>query len=239
MIVTTDGRLALIDFGLCARVPLPDTSRIGMAIMHTMEADISRLLEDAVALGFLPEDVDRERLEPLLRRVLATGTDAVLREQAAQREERQQQRQSAAKLQHVAAVGGVHAEAGASDAGRADAYGAVHRRRRHLRNISDDLNDIFFRFPFRVPDYFALITRALVVLEGIALTGDPHFDLLEGAFPWVARHVVREALEGRGGTVAAGRAALAAAASPERAAAELALKLAASRDVVVVTTVAA
>ena len=33
--------------------------------------------------------------------------------------------------------------------------------------MSSDLNNIFFEQPFRVPDYFALVTRALIVLEGI------------------------------------------------------------------------
>jgi hypothetical protein len=28
-----------------------------------------------------------------------------------------------------------------------------------------------------VPDYFALLTRAMIVLEGIAVTGNPDFDL--------------------------------------------------------------
>ena len=39
-----------------------------------------------------------------------------------------------------------------------------------------------------VPEYFALITRALIVLEGIALTGDPEFDLFKAAYPHAAKH---------------------------------------------------
>ena len=35
-----------------------------------------------------------------------------------------------------------------------------------------------------VPDYFALITRAMIVLEGIAVTGDPDFDLFRAAYPY-------------------------------------------------------
>ena len=37
--------------------------------------------------------------------------------------------------------------------------------------VSYDLNKVFFEYPFLVPDYFALITRAMIVLEGIAVTG--------------------------------------------------------------------
>ena len=37
--------------------------------------------------------------------------------------------------------------------------------------MSGQLNQIFFDYPISVPSYFALITRALIVLEGIAVTG--------------------------------------------------------------------
>lgn len=53
--------------------------------------------------------------------------------------------------------------------------------------VSLDLNRIFFEYPFLVPDYFALITRAMIVLEGIAVTGDPEFDLFSAAYPYTAR----------------------------------------------------
>jgi aarF domain-containing kinase len=204
LLVTPDGRLALIDFGLCAEVPAPDTARLSAAIVHAMAADTRLLVDDAIALGFLPDDVDRAALAPLLRAVLRSGTDAML-----------------------AAADG---EPEPADAPRR-AYGAVARRRRHFAQISDELNSIFFSFPFLVPDYFALITRALVVLEGIALTGDSDFDILGSAFPWVARHAARElragSADGAGHVFAATRLALGAVASPERAAAELAAKLAA------------
>ena len=43
----------------------------------------------------------------------------------------------------------------------------------------------------QVPSYFALITRALIVLEGIALIGNPNFDLFEAAFPFARRRALR------------------------------------------------
>ena len=42
-------------------------------------------------------------------------------------------------------------------------------RHKRLFAVSYELNKIFFIFPFKVPDYFALLTRALIVLEGIAV----------------------------------------------------------------------
>jgi len=60
----------------------------------------------------------------------------------------------------------------------------IRRRAKNFKAISDDLNTVFYELPFQVPDYFALITRALAVLEGIALVGDPEFDIFWASYPY-------------------------------------------------------
>ena len=57
-------------------------------------------------------------------------------------------------------------------------------------SVPSDLNVIFYTYPFLVPAYFALITRAMIVLEGIAVTGDPNFDLFQSAYPYASRRAV-------------------------------------------------
>jgi predicted unusual protein kinase regulating ubiquinone biosynthesis (AarF/ABC1/UbiB family) len=52
------------------------------------------------------------------------------------------------------------------------------------------LNDVFFKFPFNVPEYFALITRALITLEGIALKGDENFDIFQASYPYAVSHAL-------------------------------------------------
>lgn len=48
------------------------------------------------------------------------------------------------------------------------------KRGLHLcRDLAADLAQITFDFPFKIPPYFALIIRAISVLEGIALLGNP------------------------------------------------------------------
>ena len=37
--------------------------------------------------------------------------------------------------------------------------------------ISNELNEVFFEHPLSVPPFFALVTRGLGLLEGIALSG--------------------------------------------------------------------
>jgi predicted unusual protein kinase regulating ubiquinone biosynthesis (AarF/ABC1/UbiB family) len=42
----------------------------------------------------------------------------------------------------------------------------LRKRKRKLQEISSELNEIFFRYPFQVPPFFALVTRGLGLLEG-------------------------------------------------------------------------
>ena len=43
----------------------------------------------------------------------------------------------------------------------------------NFQELAADLAEITFEFPFRIPPYFALVIRAISVLEGIALVGNP------------------------------------------------------------------
>ena len=64
-------------------------------------------------------------------------------------------------------------------------FGVLFRDRR-----PSHVDQVFFDFPFTVPPYFALITRALIVLEGIAVTGDPNFDLFQASYPYADPHAL-------------------------------------------------
>merc|ERR1712003_164248 len=50
------------------------------------------------------------------------------------------------------------------------------------------LNDV----PFSIPPYFAILGRAIVTLEGIALTGDPDYGIILEAYPFIARRLLKE-----------------------------------------------
>lgn len=66
----------------------------------------------------------------------------------------------------------------------------LHKRKKKLMEVSNELNEVFFQYPFSVPPYFALVTRGLGLLEGIALTGDPDFDIFEASVPFATRRAV-------------------------------------------------
>lgn len=63
----------------------------------------------------------------------------------------------------------------------------LHIRKQKLMEISNELNEVFFKYPFSVPPFFALITRGLGLLEGIALNGDPEFDIFRASYPYAKR----------------------------------------------------
>jgi len=150
LLVDEQGRLVLIDFGLCVEVPPPDMRTMTQAILHLMQGDVAGLVDDGVLLGFLPDDVDREAVRVDLQHVLD---------------------ESKVKASDIIT-------------GR---YRAIEGRRRKFKEVSGELNAVFFKHPFLVPEYFALLTRALIVLEGIAVVGDPEFDIFQAAYPYALR----------------------------------------------------
>ena len=158
LLVTQDGRLAVIDFGLCADVPLPDTRTMTLAIVHLIQGDVQGLVIDAVELGFLPQDTDVDQLRVALQDIFDSAQIQVQEE-----------------IVNAASLG---------------KFKAIASRRKKFWAVSRDLNKVFFEYPFLVPDYFALITRAMIVLEGIAVTGDPEFDLFASSYPYAFRRAV-------------------------------------------------
>ena len=62
--------------------------------------------------------------------------------------------------------------------------------RMDFKSVTDDLSGVMYRFPFRVPPYYALIIRSLVTLEGIALSINPEFKILGAAYPYFATRLL-------------------------------------------------
>jgi predicted unusual protein kinase regulating ubiquinone biosynthesis (AarF/ABC1/UbiB family) len=146
-LVTTDGQLCLLDFGLCAEIDAPARQAMTKAIVHLLHRNWDALVsESAAELGFLPHDFDTTELKPLLVQILSVGLV-----------------ESRSDWRH---------------------------RQRKLSEISNELNEVFFRYPFRVPPFFALVTRGLGLLEGIALSGDPTFDIFRASAPYARRRAV-------------------------------------------------
>ncbi|CAM9425452.1 unnamed protein product [Ectocarpus fasciculatus] len=153
LLVNEKGQLVLIDFGLCAVVDMPSTVVLTASLVHLMRGNTAELINDMIKLGFLPDDVDKSALLPILDSIFTK-----------------------ARL----------ARAAAGTAGFQS-----HTRGLQFQAVSRQLNEVFFEFPFVVPEYFALVTRALIVLEGIAVIGDPSFDIFSASYPYAAKRAMR------------------------------------------------
>ncbi len=148
LLVTNEGTLCLLDFGLCTEIDAQSRKVMTEAIVHLLEGDFDTLIaKDAKDLGFLPKDVDVKELKPILEKILTEGL----------------------------------LEAGSN----------LHVRKQRLMAISNELNEVFFKYPFSVPPFFALITRGLGLLEGIAMVGDPDFDIFKASLPYASRRAAK------------------------------------------------
>jgi predicted unusual protein kinase regulating ubiquinone biosynthesis (AarF/ABC1/UbiB family) len=60
----------------------------------------------------------------------------------------------------------------------------------NFKTITDRFSELVYEYPFRVPAKFALIIRSLVTQEGMALSVDPNFKIVEVAYPYVAKRLL-------------------------------------------------
>ncbi|MCB8764165.1 AarF/ABC1/UbiB kinase family protein [Planktothrix agardhii 1029] len=60
----------------------------------------------------------------------------------------------------------------------------------NFKTITDSFSELMYEYAFRVPAQFALIIRSLVTQEGIALSLNPDFKIVDVAYPYVARRLL-------------------------------------------------
>ena len=60
----------------------------------------------------------------------------------------------------------------------------------NFKAITDRFSELMYAYPFRVPARFALIIRAVVSQEGLALRLDPSFRIIRVAYPYVAKRLL-------------------------------------------------
>ena len=62
----------------------------------------------------------------------------------------------------------------------------------NFKTITDEFSELMYQYPFRVPAKFALIIRSLVTQEGLALSLNPNFKIVEVSYPYVSRRLLTE-----------------------------------------------
>ena len=62
----------------------------------------------------------------------------------------------------------------------------------NFKKITDKFSKLMYSYPFRVPSRFALIIRAVVSQEGLALRLDPEFKIIKIAYPYIAKKLLTD-----------------------------------------------
>lgn len=162
---TEDGaELALIDCGLMASINEQDRDCMISAVIHLANKDYASLVDDFMRLKILPEDSNRATIIPLMDKALSPyvmGGGAKRYEEEVRR------------MYGMEEGGDLQAQVGGFQAMTQDALTV--------------LNDI----PFSIPPYFAILGRAIVTLEGVALTGNPDYGIIMEAYPFIARKLLK------------------------------------------------
>jgi len=164
------GKLALLDFGLVARLQQKDMDAIVNAVVHLANRDYASLVDDFINLEILPTDCDRSLVVPLMDKALTP----YVKGGGAKRYEEELKK--------------MYGFDGGEEGGEVTVGNAVGGFQAMTQDFLTVLNDV----PFSIPPYFALIGRAVVTLEGVALTGDPNYGIITEAYPFVARKLLRE-----------------------------------------------
>ena len=162
---TAEGHtVALIDCGLMASIGREDQDHMISAVIHLANKDYASLVDDFINLQILPTDCDRAAIIPLMDKALSP----YVKGGGAKKYEAE------LKRMYDMEDGDMQSQVGGFSAMTQDALTV--------------LNDI----PFSIPPYFAILGRAIVTLEGIALTGDENYGIIMESYPFIARRLLAE-----------------------------------------------
>lgn len=162
---TKDGDVvALIDCGLMARIDSKDRDNMISTVVHLANKDYASLVDDFIKLGILPQDTNRPAVIPLMDKALSP----YVKGGGAKKYEEE------LKKIYNMEDGNMQSQVGGFQAMTQDALTVM--------------NDI----PFSIPPYMAILGRAIVTLEGIALTGDPNYGIIMESYPFIARKLLSE-----------------------------------------------
>jgi len=134
------------------------------AVIHLANKDYASLVDDFIKLNILPTDCDRAAIIPLMDKAL---TPYVKGGGAKKYEEELKKLYGMEEDNMSSQVGGFQAM---------------------TQDALTVLNDV----PFSIPPYFAILGRAIVTLEGIALTGNEDYGIIMESYPFIARKLLAE-----------------------------------------------
>ena len=156
--------VALLDCGLMASIDSSDQDQMISAVVHLANKDYASLVDDFINLKILPSDCDRMKIIPLMDKALSPYVAGG----GAKKYEEELKRLYGMEEGDVSStVGG-------------------------FQSMTQDALTVLNDVPFSIPPYFAILGRAIVTLEGIALTGDPDYGIIMETYPFIARRLLKE-----------------------------------------------
>ena len=60
----------------------------------------------------------------------------------------------------------------------------------NFKTITDEFSELMYEYPFRLPAKFATIIRSLITQEGLALSLNPNFKIVEVSYPYVSQRLL-------------------------------------------------
>lgn len=156
-------KLVLIDCGLMASIEETDRDNMISAVIHLANKNYAALVDDFVKLKILPADSNRATIIPLMDKALTP----YVKGGGAKKYEAELMKLYGMDDTMQSKVGGFQA-------------------------MTQDALTVLQDVPFSIPPYFAILGRAIVTLEGVALSGNPDYGIIMEAYPFIARKLLRE-----------------------------------------------
>lgn len=154
----------MIDCGLMATIDPEDRDHMISAVIHLANKNYASLVDDFINLGILPPDSNRPTIIPLMDKAL---TPYVKGGGAKKYEEELKKLYGIENGSMSSQVGGFQA-------------------------MTQDALTVLQDVPFTIPAYFAILGRAIITLEGVALKGNPDYGIIMESYPFIARKLLRE-----------------------------------------------
>lgn len=187
---TLDGRLCILDWGMTLPVPNDLQYALLEFIAHINVEDYDAIPEDFINLGFTPEGVTQERLKDsgiteglsfAFRQLSGGGGPKKIQERVkAEFQERygtelsDEELQKAARAEMMERMEDQLASEGVDVKGVTNVMEEMSRRNREL---------------FQLPPYVLYVARAFSTLEGIGLSVDENYAIVQECYPYLSRRL--------------------------------------------------
>jgi hypothetical protein len=184
---TTDGKLCILDWGMTLEVPRDLQYALLEFIAHINVEDYDAIPQDFINLGFSPPDVTQERLQAsgiteglsfAFRQLAAGGGPKKIQERVkAEFRDRygadltDEELRTAARAEMKERMEAQLASEGVDVKGVTNLMEEVSRRNREL---------------FSLPPYVLYLARAFSTLEGIGLSIDENYSIIQECYPYLA-----------------------------------------------------